>query len=101
MALPTIGKRGRPHKFREPCRPITITLPESTLARLEKIDPDRGKAIVKAVSALVPADHDDGVLPELVEAAPGVSVILVGPSRCLRQIEWLRMIEVAPLRYLL
>jgi hypothetical protein len=95
------GKRGRPHKFREPCRPVTVTLPESTLARLAKIDPDRGKAIVKAANAVILADADDASLPELVEAAPGLSVILVGPSRCLRRIEWLRMIEVAPLRYLL
>jgi hypothetical protein len=77
-----------------------VTLPERTLARLDTIDPDRGRAIVKATNAAAPLDGERG-LPELVEVAPGVSVILVGPSVCLRKIEWLRMIEVAPLRYLL
>src|SRR4051794_4340788 len=97
----TRRKRGRPHKFREACRPITVTLPESTLERLAKIDPDRGRAIVKAATAMVPVESDEGSLPERVEAAPGLSVILVGPSRCLQHIPWLRTIEVAPRRYLL
>ena len=32
---------------------------------------------------------------------PGVGIILVGVSRCLRQIPWLRLVEVAPARFLL
>jgi hypothetical protein len=97
-----IKRRGRPPKFREPVRPVTVTLPESTLARLAAIDPDRSRAIAKAAEAAVPAQSEaDRQLPELVEVAPGVSVILVGPSRRLREIEWLRLMEIAPARYLL
>jgi hypothetical protein len=82
-------------------RPVTVTLPESTLARLAVLDPDRSRAIVKATEAAFPRDAERGQLPELVEVAPGVRVILVGPSRCLREIEWLRTIEIAPSRFLL
>jgi hypothetical protein len=95
-----IRKRGRPHKFREPGRPVTVTLPERTLARLAQIDSDRARAIVKATDATIHSGEERN-LPELVEVAPGTSVILVGPSRCLQGIEWLRLMEIAPARYLL
>lgn len=94
-------RRGRPPKFQERGRPITVTLPEITLARLAAIDPDRSRAIVKATDAAMASQSDGVSLPELVEVAPGVRVILVGPTRCLRRIEWLRLFEVAPFRYLL
>ena len=100
MVLAT-RKKGRPPKFEEPGRPVTVTLPESTLALLATIDLDRSRAIVRATRAAVPRDAELGHLPELVEVSPGVSVILVGPSRCLREIEWLRLMEVAPSRFLL
>jgi hypothetical protein len=96
----TTRQRGRPPKFQQRGRPITVTLPESTLARLAAIDPDRSRAIVKAADGAM-ALHDGVSLPELVEVAPGIRVILVGPTRCLRRIEWLRLFEVAPFRYLL
>jgi hypothetical protein len=93
-------KRGRPHKFKEVCRPVTVTLPESTLDRLATLDADRARAIVKAVAATAPQEEPPP-LPEIVEVAPGVSVILVGPFRSLRRIEWLRLMQIAPARYLL
>lgn len=96
-----IRKRGRPPKFQERGRPVTVTLPERTLARLAALDSDRSRAIVKATDAAVPPDPEAATLPELVEVAPGVSVILVGPSRYLRKISWLRLMEIAPSRYLL
>jgi hypothetical protein len=94
-------KRGRPHKFEEPGRPVTVTLPERTLARLAEIDSDRAHAIVKATDATTQSDGPTPKLPELVEVGPGVYVILVGASRCLQQIEWLRLLEIAPSRFLL
>jgi hypothetical protein len=97
----TARKRGRPPKFKQKGRPVTVTLPESTLARLAAIDADRSRAIVKATEAALPLAENSGKLPEIVEAAPGMGIILVGPSRCLRAIQWLKMIEVAPARYLL
>ena len=38
---------------------------------------------------------------ELVEVIPGKALIVVGPSRLLHKISWLRMAEIAPGRYLL
>ena len=48
---PPSGKSGRPPKFRCARRPITVTLPEDTLARLASIDADRARAIAKATDA--------------------------------------------------
>jgi hypothetical protein len=97
--LPQTRKRaGRPPKFHEARRPVTVTLPESTLARLASIDPDRARAIVKVTNAVTP-DHAKHV--ELVEVSPGLGVIIVGPSTLLRKIKWLRLVEVAPTRFLL
>jgi hypothetical protein len=94
-------KKGRPPKFREPRRPITVTLPENTLARLAAIDPDRARAIVKATEAATARDAKTHRRVELVEVMPGLGIIVVGPSRYLQKIEWLRLVEVAPMRFLL
>ena len=39
-------RRGRPRKFNAPSKAVTLTLPESVLARLAEIDPDPSRAIV-------------------------------------------------------
>jgi hypothetical protein len=93
-------KTGRPPKFKEPRRPITVTLPESILSRLTAIDADRARAIVKATNAAVPLNAKRKPV-ELVEVLPGLSILIVGPSRYLQKIKWLRLIEIAPLRFLL
>ena len=95
------NKKGRPPKFQEPRRPVTVTLPESTLARLAAIDPDRAQAIVKATDTVIPLDGKRDKQVELVEVRPGLGIILVGPSRHLQKIKWLRLVEVAPTRFLL
>jgi hypothetical protein len=38
---------------------------------------------------------------EVVEVGPGLGIIIVGPSQLLKKIEALRLVEVAPLRFLL
>ncbi len=93
-------KGGRPPKFNEPRRPITVTLPVRTLEALSCINPDRARAIVKlGEMAASGANGNSGI--ELVEIMPGKAMIIVGPSQALQKISWLRMAEVAPLRYLL
>jgi len=92
--------KGRPPKFKEARRPVTVTLPESTLARLATIDPDRARAIVKASHAAMPGDVKERKPVELIEVMPGLGIIMVGPSRYLQKIKWLRLIELAPLRFL-
>ena len=91
---------GRPPKFREPRRPITVTLPERILAQLTGIDPDRAKAIVKAVDAVHGNGQGISRRIELVEMAHGKSLIVVGPNRILRRIPWLKLIEIAPSRFI-
>jgi hypothetical protein len=78
-----------------------VTLPEGTLARLASIDPDRARAIVKATDAAMPVDGKRQMQVDLVEVSPGLSMIMVGPSQLLPKIQWLRLVEVAPMRFLL
>src|SRR5215470_15014935 len=96
MATQIKKPKGRPPKFSESRRPITVTLPESTLARLATINPDRAQAIVKAVGTAGALDAKNQKQVELVEVAPGVGIILDGPSRYLKRIKGLRMVEIAP-----
>jgi hypothetical protein len=93
--------KGRPPKFKEPRRPITVTLPESTLARLAAIDADRARAIVKATNAALPTDGKGPKPVDLVEVMPGLGIVIVGASRYLQKVKWLRLIELAPSRFLL
>ncbi len=93
--------RGRPPKFEEAGRPVTTTLPERTLQQLEAIDSDRARAIVKAAAAATRADSRTATQVEVVEAYPGQGMIVVGPSKSLRKISLLRLVEIAPARFLL
>jgi hypothetical protein len=78
-----------------------VTLPESTLTQLATIDPDRARAIVKVTAAAMTLDAERQNQVELVEISPGVAIIIIGPSQLLQEIEWLRLVEVAPMRFLL
>ena len=91
---------GRPPKFDEPRRPVTVTLPERTLARLAAVDDDRATAIVKLVDSALPRSNGRSPI-DVVEVAPGAAIILVGPSRSLRKIPWLKLAELSPGRHLL
>jgi hypothetical protein len=93
-------KSGRPPKFTGPRRHVTVTLPERTLATLERVDPDRARAIVKVTEASG-ADASRRTTVEVVEVAPGLGIIIVGPSQVLLKIRGLRLVEVAPARFLL
>lgn len=62
---------------------------------------DRAKAIAKCVEAVVGGGSKSRKSVELIEVLPGKGLIVVGPSRQLRKISWLRLVEIAPARYLL
>jgi hypothetical protein len=94
-----VSAGGRPPKFDEPRRPVTVTLPERTIARLAAVDADRATAIVKLVDSLVPAGNGHKLV-DVVEVAPGAAIILVPPNRSLRRIPWLRLAELSPGRHL-
>lgn len=92
---------GRPPKFSEPRRPVTMTLPVRILDRLAEIDSDRARAVVKITEAVERIGKKNFKPVELVEMAVGKSLIVVCPSEALKAISWLKLIEIAPARYLL
>jgi hypothetical protein len=92
---------GRPPKFREPRYPVTMTLPKRILDQLATIDPDRTRAIVKVTEAVMGTAPGRFKPVDLVEMAPGKSLIVIGPNKALSRIPWLRFIEIAPARFLL
>lgn len=94
-------KSGRPPKFAEPRRPITVTLPERTLQQLASIDPDRALAIVRATEAFAGLGRPVSKNVQLIEISPGKAMIFVGPSPSLRRIPWLKLLETAPGRNML
>mgnify|MGYP003589861483 CR=1 FL=1 len=93
---------GRPPKFKEDRRPVTVTLPRRTLSQLAEINEDRAKAIVKCVDSVVNTTVDSEKRVDLVNVSEGEAVIIIkGLSRALQRIPWLRLIEITPFRYLL
>ena len=92
---------GRPPKFKEPRHPVTVTLPKRTLSQLAAINEDRARAIVKITDAVDGGDRRQLRPVELVEMAPGKSLIVVGSSQALKRIPFLKLIEITPARYLL
>lgn len=95
------ARGGRPPKFAESSRPITVTLPDSTLRDLQHIDPDRGRAIVKLTKSALRNNGAAQPLVEIVEMAKETGLVVIGPSRVLGQISFLHLVEVAPARYIL
>ena len=93
------ASRGRPRKFGEPSKPITVRLPESILGLLKAVDLDRARAIAKLAQIHVRANGKGVVDPapvRLVEVEPGHALIVVGPTTALRRIPRLRLVEIAP-----
>ena len=95
------NKGGRPSKFDEPSRPITVTHPDRILERLADIDGDRAKAIVKAVEAALDTPGGETRPVGEMPVGSGESLLTVADNRFLRRIPWLTLIEVSPGRHLL
>ena len=94
-------KGGRPSKFDEPSRPVTLTLPDRILERLTDIDSDRAKAIVKAVEAVLGEGTSNPSMVNELRVNDEEVLLTVADNRLLRAIPWLTMIEIAPGRHLL
>ena len=92
---------GRPKKFNEACRPVTVTLPERVLLLLASVSPDRAKAITKMTNAALGGAGSRQLPVEVVEVSPGKSAIIVAYSPHLERIPWLRLVEIAPARHLI
>lgn len=92
---------GRPPKFDEPSRPVTVTLPERILRLLASVNADRAKAISTTVETVLGTSEPPTKTVELVQIAPGKAIILVAHSRYLESLPWLRLVEIAPARHLI
>lgn len=92
---------GRPSKFSEPSRPVTVTLPERVLNKLQQINSDRGQAITKAVDILVADSRQQRPPLEIVPICDGQGMIVIGYSKVLSRIPGVQLVEISPLRYLI
>ena len=92
---------GRPPKFDEPSNPITVTLPSRTLQQLQRIDSDRGKAIVKCVDEIAARSLSDENKVQIIKVSENSGLLVIGRCRCLESIPWLRLVEIAPARFML
>ena len=92
---------GRPPKFAEPSRPVTVTLPERVLQLLTVVDSDRAKAITKVADSALNINDKPLKPVTTVNIGECRAIILVGYSEQLNRIPWLRFIEVAPARHLI
>jgi hypothetical protein len=94
------AKRGRPKKFDEPSRAVTVTLPDSVIKGLAAIHEDRAMAIAEACQNNVfRGEHPISV--EVVQAGPGRGLILVGTSKYLDRLDCMRLVRITPERHLI
>jgi hypothetical protein len=75
-------RRGRPRKFAQPSRAVTLTLPERVIETLQRIDRDLSRAVVRL--AQPEASSKPHPAAELV-AFGRRAVIVVNPTRTLEQ----------------
>jgi len=94
-------EKGKTAKISGTATPDYRALPETALGQLAAIDSDCAAATVKATKAALLLEEKRQNPVELVEVLPGLSIIVIGPSRYLQKISWLRLVELAPLRFLL
>ncbi len=95
------GRGGRPPKFNEPSRPVTVTLPVRILKLLESVDSDRAFAITRLVEFFLLSDKKPLEPVQVVPVSDDESIILVSYSKLLAQLPWLKLIEISPARFLL
>lgn len=98
--MPHRNLGGRPPKFNEPSRPVTLTLPESTLKQLESIDTDRAQAIFKLIQNAFPTPTPSQSV-EIASVNKELGLLIVEPNATLKAIPFLKLIEVALGRYLI
>ncbi len=94
------SRAGRPPKFQEKSRPVTMTLPLRALETLRSVDPDRSRAVAK-LAARAAEEAAGRPAVEVVEMAPRRGLIVVSNHRALNGVEGLRLVEIAPSRFLI
>jgi hypothetical protein len=100
-----INLGGRPRKFKQASRPVTVTLPDDTLKLLDIINPDRAMAIDTVVKKITGIETKSGrkinSLVEIIKVDNDKGLILISPSKALRKIPFLRMVEITTGKFLL
>jgi hypothetical protein len=75
-------RRGRPRKFSVPSRAVTLTLPETVIAALERVDRDLSRAVVRVTQPEIrKRPHAAAELTSFGSRA----VIVVNPTRTLER----------------
>lgn len=92
---------GRPAKFKEPCKVVTVTLPARILDLLGTVDTDRAKAITKVVEALLVPPGNSHKPIDFIELPDAKKLIVIANSPSLRTLPWLHLVELAPARHLI
>ena len=90
-------RRGRPRKFAEPSRAITLTLPEHIIAALGEVDADLSRAIVRVTERT-----RQGRAPSARAVSPAVAltrfgrhaVIVVMPSPALGRVKGVELVPM-------
>ena len=97
------GRGGRPAKFDEPSRPVTITLPDRILDRLIKINNNHTKNIIKTIKTILTNNTYNPTTNPIkkLHINKNKSLLIVARSPLLASVPWLTMIEIAPGRHLL
>lgn len=91
---------GRPAKFQEPRRAVTITLPQSTLNQLQRLDDDRSLAIVRMVDT-AQSKRPNRQPVEIVPVGPRQGLIITIFGSGYSKIPFVRLVEVEPGRNLI
>ena len=77
-----VPRRGRPRKFMQPSRAVTLTLPENVIAALGAVDHDLSRAVVRVSQReMTKRPHP----PAELAAFGRFAVIVVNPTRTLEQ----------------
>ena len=92
MELLKLG-RGRPKKYGREARAVTITLPDDVLVRLQALDADVGRAIVRLVERQGRTSAPRGQPAELSRYG-NHAVILVKPAKALKRLPGVQLVPV-------
>jgi hypothetical protein len=91
-------RRGRPRKFAEPSRAVTLTLPENVIAALEAIDEDLSRAVVHVMQQEVAKRPR---VPAQLSMFGRRAVITINPSRALDELTGIVLVPLTDGRALI
>jgi hypothetical protein len=99
MVLPA-RRRGRPAKYGRPSQPVTLTLPDDVVARLKRVDPDLGRAVVSLVERVARPRPVEAPSADIVGWGRQ-QVILVTPSPALKRLPGVQLVPAGAGRALI